>query len=285
LTEINYLSILIADSGSSKADWVLFSDAGETRFRTAGFNPYFFTPPQLAGALITDVVPPLRGITPDAIYFYSAGCAAQERKDLVREGLRTAFQQARIEINDDLLGAARGLLQQQAGFIAILGTGMNNGWYDGTRIVKQVDSLGFILGDEGSGTAIGKRVITAFLRGQMPDELRRPFYDTYQLHRDDIIRLVYGGKEVNRFIAGFARFAGTHLRDPFVKNLVSETFRDFCLKIVSAYPEHGKATFNCAGSVGFQFSEILSEVIAEFGMKPGKIVQSPMDGLVQFHSK
>lgn len=285
MAKIPDLSILIADSGSSKADWVYISGSGETRFRTAGFNPYFFTATRLTKAMIREVIPPLQGSKPDAIFFYGAGCAAQERKELVRDGIQSVFQNARIEINDDLLGAARGLLQQQAGFTAILGTGMNNGWYDGTRIVKQVDSLGFILGDEGSGTAIGKRVIAAVLREEMPEELRHKFYDTYKLHRDDIIRLVYGGNEVNRFIAGFTRFAGDHIRDPFVKNLLAEAFRDFCLKIVSKYREHSEATFNCVGSVGFYFSEILSEVIAEFGMKPGKIVQSPMDGLVAFHTK
>lgn len=283
--EIIDLSILIADSGSTKADWIFTGSESEIRFRTTGFNPYFYTATRFAKALSREVIPQLAGNSPGKIFFYGAGCAADDRKAMVHDAMSSVFEGAVLEVHDDLLGAARGLLKQQTGFIAILGTGMNNGWFNGDRMLKQVDSLGFILGDEGSGTAIGRQIIRAYLRNEMPDQLLEAFKNKYRLQRDDIIRAVYSGNEVNRFIAGFTRFAAEQKQEPYLQNLVMEVFREFFDKIVSKYPERKGATFNAVGSVAFHFSELLSAAVAESGMTLGAIEQSPMEGLLAFHNK
>ncbi|MFI5134763.1 MAG: hypothetical protein ACHQD9_02810 [Chitinophagales bacterium] len=279
------MNFLVADSGSSKAEWHFQRGEKEISFRTSGFNPYFFTPHRLSRSVATEVAPQLHGEIPDTIFFYGAGCAAEDRRTMMIEALRSVFLKSTIEVNDDLLAAARGLLQKASGFIAILGTGMNNGIFDGEKIIQQVDSLGFILGDEGSGTAIGKRLLKSFLRKEFPEVLHREFENEFKLTREEILNSVYSGIEANRFIAGFAQFAAERKSDPFIRNLIKNSFTEFFEKIVSKFPSYKNYSFNCVGSVGFFFSEILIEIAEQFGMKTGKILQSPMDGLVKFHSE
>ena len=279
------VSFLIADSGSTKAEWHFQSGEKSVSFKTNGFNPYFFTSTELSRGISRDVIPHLEDEIPDHIYFYGAGCAAEDRKVIVHDAFKSPFQKSRVEVNDDLLGAARGLLQKNSGFISILGTGMNNGLYDGEKITHQVDSLGFILGDEGSGTAIGKRILKAFLRNEFPPELYSAFESVYKLSRDDIVRSVYSGTEANRFIAGFTRFAAEHQTNPIIREHVKNSFIEFFEKVVSKLPSYQQYSFNCVGSVGFHFSEILTEASLQFGMKTGNILQSPLKGLVKFHSK
>ena len=285
MPQIFNVSFLIADSGSTKAGWYFQSGEKAVSFETNGFNPYFFTSTRLAKAISRDVIPHLEGDVPEKIFFYGAGCAAEDRKVIVRDAFRSLFQKSNIEVNDDLLGAARGLLKRDRGFISILGTGMNNGLYDGLKITDQVDSLGFILGDEGSGTAIGKRMLQTFLRKEFPPELQSEFESAYKLSRDDIVRSIYSGTEVNRFIGGFTRFAVDRQQNPFIRELVKNSFVEFFEKIVTKLPSYQDYSFNCIGSVGFHFSDILSEVSSQFGMKTGSILQSPLEGLVKFHSK
>lgn len=279
------MGFLVADSGSSKAEWRFQSGDKKNSFRTTGFNPYFFTPHRLARSIETEVVPQLHGEIPNEIFFYGAGCAAEDHKAMMRDAFLGIFPNSKVEVNDDLLGAARGLLQKNSGFISILGTGMNNGIYDGEKITQQVDSLGFILGDEGSGTAIGKRLLKSFLRNEFPDKLYSEFENEFKLSREEILNSVYSGIEANRFIAGFAQFAAERKTNSFIHDLIKNSFTEFFEKIVSKIPFYKNYSFNCAGSVGFFFSEILIEVAEQFGMKTGKILQSPMEGLMKFHSE
>jgi N-acetylglucosamine kinase-like BadF-type ATPase len=277
------VAILIADSGSTKATWQFKSHTDEFQFQTRGFNPYFLSGENLAASLKEEVMDRLKEKIPDRVFFYGAGCGAAGQKEIIQFGLKKIYPASAIEVNDDLLGAARGLLGRQEGLICILGTGMNNGWFDGEKITTQVDSLGFILGDEGSGTAIGKRLLMAFLRKEMPGPLRENFDRRYAITRDDIIRSIYAGTEVARFIAGFTRFAADHLHEPFIIQLIERVFTEFFEKIISKYSDRSSITFNCAGSVGYYFSEILQGVARNFGLNAGKVVQSPIAGLVDFH--
>lgn len=279
------MSFLIADLGSTKAGWHFQSGEKVVSFQTGGFNPYFFTSTRLSKTLSHDIIPHLEGEIPEQVFFYGAGCAAEDRKAIVRDAFKSLFQKSNIEVSDDLLGAARGLLQKNSGFISILGTGMNNGLYDGEKITDQVDSLGFILGDEGSGTSIGKRILKAFLRKEFPPELRSEFEAAYKMSRDDIVLSIYSGTEVNRFIAGFTRFAVQRQTNSFIHELIKNSFIEFFEKIVTKLPSYHEYSFNCIGSVGFHFSTILSEVSSQFEMKTGSILQSPLEGLVKFHSQ
>jgi N-acetylglucosamine kinase-like BadF-type ATPase len=217
------------------------------------------------------------------ITFYGAGCY-EDKFSIIQEALRPLFPQATVFVAMDLLGSARALLGRQPGFAAILGTGTNSCLYDGNEITYNVDSLGFMLGDEGSGGYIGKRLISDFIRGYMPKEVRQAFYETYKMTGDDLIDRIYLGEMPNRFCAGFTRFiSGYGQKNEYLDAIVYNAFTDFFTKIVCGYPSYDDYTFNCVGNVGCVFKDTLVSVADKFGMKTGKIISEPMEGLIEYH--
>jgi hypothetical protein len=182
------------------------------------------------------------------------------------------------------LAAARALLGHTEGFAAILGTGTNTCIYDGKNVVQNIDSGAYILGDEGSGCYIGKKLLVDYLRGYMPEAVRKNFWETYHLTPDDVNEQVYSQPLANRFCAGFSKFVydnNVHLE--YTRNLVKTSFEDFFRNLVTHYPNYKSYSFNCIGSVGYNFRNVLEEVVTEHGMKMGNIIRSPIDNLVKFH--
>lgn len=277
--------ILIADSGSTKTDWCLINRAGEDIFfTTVGINPYYAESTRMIDSIRLGIPRNIDAMQIDEVHFYGAGCQ-EDNTEVMEALLRTVFPNAsRITANLDLLAAARGLLGRKAGFAAILGTGTNTCIYDGEKIVHNIDSLGFLLGDEGSGASIGKKVLSDFLRYKMPDAVRRVFIDTYRLSPAEIMNKVYKEPYANRFCAGFARF----LKQPAVDEaysyrLVKTCFEEFFANLVAAYPGYSNYTFNCIGSIGYHFKEILLEVMQAHSMKPGRILSSLVQELANYH--
>jgi glucosamine kinase len=201
----------------------------------------------------------------------------------VADAMHAVFQRARVFVGHDLLAAARALLGRQPGFAAILGTGTNSCVYDGEHVAHNVDSLGYFLGDEGSGAFIGKALLRDYLRGDMPTGLAAEFYATYGLERDDILDQLYNKPFPNRFIASFAKFAYDHNNVSYCRQLVVEAFDLFFKNIIAKYPDYQSHTFNCVGSVGYNFRDALAQVATAHGMKVGKIIRSPIDDLVSYH--
>ncbi|TCC98556.1 N-acetylglucosamine kinase [Pedobacter hiemivivus] len=278
--------ILIADSGSTKTDWCLLDSARKGRyFITEGYNPYFCDEQYIINSIKANLPGEIDRLGITAVHFYGAGC--QDDKVVVMEGiLRSVFSNCeQITAEVDLLAAARGLLGNKPGFAAILGTGTNTCIYDGNRIINNVDSLGFILGDEGSGAAIGKRILRDYLRNKMPESVKRAFYNTYELKPADIIHKIYGEPLANRFCASFTRFLKHPEVDPnYGHQLVKSSFTEFFHNLVSCYPDYNKYTFNCIGSVSYHFAAILEEVLNDFQMEPGRILPSLIAELVSFHA-
>jgi N-acetylglucosamine kinase-like BadF-type ATPase len=275
--------ILIADSGSTNANWCLIGHDGEKKyFKTEGYNPHFVDEKYIAVSLhqsLPDYVD-LDQVT--EINFYGAGCMAG--KSVVMEtALAAVFKRAKVNVAVDLLAAARSLLGRESGFAAILGTGTNTCIYDGKEITHNIDSLGYMLGDEGSGSYIGKKLLQDYLRGYMPESVSKKFSQVIGLSFDEIMDHVYTQPLPNRFCAGFARFAGEHIEEPYLHEVVKNAFTDFFTHLVVHYPDYHHYTFNCLGSVGYYFKNILEETAAAFGMKTGKIIQSSMEGLVKYH--
>jgi hypothetical protein len=185
----------------------------------------------------------------------------------------------------DLLGAARALLGNQAGFAAILGTGSNSCLYDGHTITHNIDSLGFILGDEGSGGYMGKRLISDFIRGYMPEEIQQAFRNTCRLTPDELIDRIYTGEMPNRYCAGFSRFiTGYGRQNEYLDSVVYDAFSDFFRNIVCGYPSYSNYTFNCVGNIGWIFRDTLNRVAAGYNMPVGKFIPEPMQGLIEYHS-
>lgn len=275
--------LLIADGGSTHANWCLVTPGGErSHFTTEGYNPHFVDEPYITGSL-RESLPAF--VTPAEIRevdFYGSGCMAG--KTVVMENaLRAVFGSAIVHASMDLLAAARALLGNSPGFAAILGTGTNTCLYDGVEITQNIDSLGYMLGDEGSGSYIGKKLLQEYLRGFMPEAVNLQFKQWVGLSFDEIFDHVYTQPLPNRFCSELTKFAGEHISVPYVRELVKNAFVDFFTQLVARYPGYRDLSFNCLGSVGYYFRDILQEVALDFGMPMGKIIRSSMEDLVNYH--
>jgi N-acetylglucosamine kinase-like BadF-type ATPase len=218
------------------------------------------------------------------LHFYGAGCEA-DKIGVMTEVLSSVFSNCQqLNAQVDLLAASRGLLGRKPGFAAILGTGTNTCMYDGVNITKNIDSLGFILGDEGSGGAIGKRILSDYLRNKMPPFVCTKFEQLYQFSAEEIIHQVYVEPMPNRFCAQFAKFLNHPDMDAdYSHKLVKASFQQFFENLVCCYPGYTEYTFNCVGSVAYHFKSILLDVLDEFNMAPGLIIPSLITELVDYH--
>ncbi|ADY51583.1 N-acetylglucosamine kinase [Pseudopedobacter saltans DSM 12145] len=278
--------ILIADSGSTKTSWCLLKQGEEPlKFNSEGYNPYYVGADYIEQSVRASLPELVSATEINEVYFYGAGCSA-DKSPVVVEALKKVFVNAGIvEVESDLLAAAKSVLGDSEGFVGILGTGTNSCIYDGKKITDQVDSLGFILGDEGSGAYLGKSVLIAYVRGYMPADLKSKFDKEFNLSSAEIISKIYTEPLPNRFSATFSKFVGDNIDHLFIQQLVKKSFRDFFTNIVSYYPHFSKYSFNCVGSVAYTYLPYLEEVASEFNMSIGQIIRNPLSGLVKYHDR
>ncbi len=277
--------ILIVDSGSTKTDWAFYNPKGLKVFKTQGINPYHQTP-----AAITDIIRnELISQTSDypgqevkELHYYGAGCANQSICLQMCNILKEFFPNAAISVESDMLGAARALCGRSEGVACVLGTGSNSCLYNGQAIVDQVPSLGYILGDEGSSVALGKRLIGDCLKRQLPESVCNEFLERYGLTKDSIIESVYRQPMPNRFIAGFAPFLYEKRNIPEVHKLLIYCFREFFTRNVINYHKPWLPV-HFVGSLAANFSQELTETAESVGMAIGKIEASPLTGLLDYH--
>ncbi len=277
--------ILIADSGSSKTDWRLVTEKGTRALRTLGINPYHSSEEEIARELATlDLEGNERKIL--EIYFYGSGVANEEMKNILRNCLQQRIGvHPYIQVNDDLLGVARALFQEDDGIACILGTGSNSGLYIDGAISDKVPALGYSLGDEGSGTDIGKRLVNALHKRKLSDTLRKSIIAEEGLSMDQILENVYQKPHANRYLASLAQVAAKHISDEEIRAIVREAFEDFIEKNISKYRDFTTMDIGFAGSVAFHFREILEEVLEKHQLKCRKIIAAPIEGLLEFHRK
>ncbi len=276
--------ILIADSGSTKTAWCLVRDSQIVkRFETAGINPFFQTEDEVVAQLKDGLLPEVEANCVENIYFYGAGCANPE-KNRVLEGLlmsvvgsKTAF------VASDMLGAARGLLGRESGIACILGTGANSGVYDGEDLVKGVYAGGYILGDEGSGGVLGKLLISDWVKKQMPQDIYDALTEEYGLTYLGIVDRVYKQAFPNRWLAQFTKFMSAHREHPYIHNLLFEAFKAFFERNIKQYDEWKALEVGFVGSIAFYFNAELREAAEVCGVKLGKVMQNPIEGLVEYH--
>jgi N-acetylglucosamine kinase-like BadF-type ATPase len=275
--------ILIADSGSTKTDWVLTDKKNRSSYRTIGYNPYFIDTNRIFDSVSSTLSPALDADSVEKIYFYGAGCSNDENIDIVKKALEKCFKNSRVWVGHDMLAAARALLGRNEGFAAILGTGSNTCIYDGKQVTKNIDSLGYLLGDEGSGSYIGKKIIRDYLRGFLPPDLESKFKEKYRLKDSDIYDTLYNRPLPNRFLAGFCEFAYENKDHGHIRRIVDVSFSDFFRHLVIRYEGYEKHTFNCIGAVAHSFKNILEDVALRYDMQCGRILRSPIEDLVGFH--
>jgi len=277
--------IIIADGGSTKTNWCLVTEEGKkVYFNTEGYNPYFSSTAYIIQSLADNLPTDLEKNEITEVNYYGAGCSTDEMRNIVAEAMRAVFTKARVYVGHDLLAAARALLGTSEGFAAILGTGTNSCIYNGKEVVHNIDSGAYILGDEGSGCYIGKKLLVDYLRGYMPEAVRKLFWDTFKLTPDDVNEQVYTQPRANRFCASFSKFVYDNpVNIEYSRNIVRTSFEDFFRNLVTHYPNYQNYTFNCIGSVGYNFRNVLEEVVTENGMVVGNIIRSPIDNLVKYH--
>jgi N-acetylglucosamine kinase-like BadF-type ATPase len=275
--------ILIADSGSTKTTWC-FADRQNDKNQfilTSGINPYYQNESEILDKLKSEFSLELPDI--GAIYFYGAGCTNPEVNRVVAKPLKTFFGAEQIEVNTDLMAAARSLCGRDPGIACILGTGSNSCYYDGKNIVNHVSPLGFILGDEGSGAVLGKTLLSDILKKQLPESMISLFYEEYKVTPVEIMENIYRRPFPNRYAAQFSRFLYKHSEKPEIRNLLTKSFRSFFTRNVLQYPEAFHYPVHFSGSIAWYFQDLLKETAVSLSLKPGKIVQDPIEGLVEYH--
>ncbi len=277
---------LLADSGSTKTHWRLLNANNEARnIFSKGINPFYQTTDEISaelGEVLLPQIPEPAKIS--EIHFYGAGCSFPEKKNAVRDALKMFFAEASIEVESDLLGAARSLLGHEKGIACILGTGSNSCYYNGSAIEQNISPLGFILGDEGSGAVLGKLLVADCLKNQISEDLKNAFFRKYNYSAAEILENVYRKPFPNRFLAQFTPFLSEHIEEPYVFNLVFDAFDSFLCRNVLQYPlDDLRVGFT--GSVAYFFKDTIEIVCSERGVQISDITQNPMEGLMQFHKK
>jgi glucosamine kinase len=277
------MSILIADSGSTKCEWCFISNRQKQFVTTQGASPYFLNEGEIAAIIRKELLPALKKKNPAFIYFYGTGCAAAVNRAIVRRAIKNVFPGAGIEVQHDLTGAARALCGNNKGIVAILGTGSNSGYYNGNKIIRNSPGLGYVLGDEGSGAYLGKKVLQHYLYKTFDGELLDIFYKKYKINASDILDSIYKKPLPNRYIASFAMFLKANRGHYMIENIIEDGLRDFFSIHLSRYPESGGVPVYFTGSVAFGFQDILKELCKTYGWQAGKFLARPMPGLIAYH--
>lgn len=278
------MNYLVADSGATKTKWCLESDSTSDSYYTEGLNPYYHTTASITDVINDELVPKLKGRHIDEIYFYGAGCDSPVNEQAVYKSLNAIFPDAQIEVEHDLLGAARACFFDEPGIACILGTGSNSCLYDGAGIAEHIPSLAFILGDEGSAGYFGKKLINSYFRFEIPEELKKDLEKNYNMNLEDIMRGASRGSQISRFVASYAKFLGDHADHPFAKNILREGFTSFITRILKNYSNAETHKISFVGSVAFAHQDMIREILQDEGLNSGAFYRNPLDRLITFHT-
>ena len=274
---------LIAESGSTRTEWALVEDNHLVqRVFTEGLNPFFQTRREISRSVRLGLPESFFKKKLDQVYYYGAGCSSYEKKNILGASLVAQFKTP-IQVESDLLAAARGLFKCEAGIACILGTGSNSCFYDGKIIVKNVKAAGYILGDEGSGAVLGKLFLADLLKGLAPKELANEFHEKFRISVNDVMESVYNLPFPNRFLGTIAYFLGDYMDNEYVYNLLTNNLRSFFNRNVCQY-DYINYPIRFVGSLAYAYPAILQEVAQEFGVEIDVIEETPMNGLIEFHS-
>ena len=275
---------LIADSGATKAEWCLLINGKRKTIITQGISPYFLNTEQIVDLLMKELKPKLKNIEVDEVFYYGTGCSNPANAKLVQKAISKVFVNAKTDVQHDLMAAARALCGRKRGIACILGTGSNSCYYNGKKIVKNSPGLGYVLGDEGSGAYLGKKVVQYYLYDTFDEELRGRFNATYNTTAAEILENVYKKPLPNRYLAGFTKFLADN-RDHFmIENIIEDGLNDFFFTHLCKYKEVWNMPVNFAGSVAFGFKDVLQQLCNSYEFELGSVMKNPMEGLVEYHS-
>lgn len=275
--------ILIADSGSTKTAWRLIKSTGEiAEITTSGINPFF----RNTDNIIEDLTVNLLSETGDDIsniWFYGTGIVNNEKADVIGKALKKLYSNAKITVENDLLGACRALFGNNAGIACIMGTGSNAALFDGEKVKTNVPPLGFILGDEGSGAYLGKNLLGDLFKNVMPENLRNLFLNKYQLTKDEVLNRVYREPKPNHFLASFTPFLAENIDNEYCNKLVKRSFEAFIERNILKTDNYDCYKIGFVGSIAWFFNEILIESLHKYGIQDPLIIKEPIHKLVNYH--
>ncbi len=280
------MAILIADSGATKCEWCYIDDKKrKKRISTQGISPYFLNTDQIETLLRLELIPGLGKAQPQEIYYYGTGCKNPENAKSIRKAIARVFEGAKIEVNTDLMAAARALCGDQKGIVSILGTGSNSCYFDGKKIKKNSPGLGYVLGDEGSGAYLGKKVLQYYLYGTFDEELKYKFDLKYNTNSLAILDQVYKHPLPNKYLAGFTLFLVENRGHYMIENIIEDGINDFFFTHLCKYGESWKLSQYFVGSVAFGFKDVIRDLCSSYEFEFGKILRAPMEGLIDYHNK
>jgi glucosamine kinase len=274
---------LIADSGSTKAEWCLIDGKKKKTFFTQGLSPYFLSTEQIQKILELELKSKMRKVEPDEVFFYGTGCSNPNNVILVKKAIQKVFTKAKISVDHDLMGAAKALCGNEKGIACILGTGSNSCFYNGKKIIKNSPGLGYVLGDEGSGAYLGKKVIQYFLYNTFDEDLMDRFNAKFNTNNNEILEAVYKKPLPNRYLASFTIFLAENRGHYMVENIIEDGFNDFFFNHIYKYRESWTLPINFIGSVAFGFKDVLKEMCSSYELQLGTVLKKPMDGLIKYH--
>lgn len=273
---------VIADSSSTRTEWCLIDNHEILAHAvTTGLNPMFLTRREISHIIRLELPKEFFHRRWDIIHFYGAGCSSPEKIKIVEASLVAQFKTP-ADVESDMLGAARGLLLDQPGLACILGTGSNSCQYDGAAIVKRVRAGGFILGDEGGGSALGRLFIGDLIKDLAPRQLIEEFEMQFNLTIDGIMDQVYNNPYANRNLRNYSLFLAEHIDNDYVRTLVTNEIDRFFVRHICQY-DYKELPVCFVGTIATKFSEILLQVAERYDVKVKKIVSNSMPGLVSFH--
>lgn len=275
---------LIADSGATKCEWCVLENGKKKRsITTQGISPYFLTEQQITALLQKELLPKLKKFEISHIHYYGTGLGNPLNVKVMRKVFRTLFPGIKTEIQNDLLAAARALCGHKKGIACILGTGANSCFYNGKRIVKNSPGLGYVLGDEGSGAYLGRKVLQYYLYKTYDEELMARFEKRFHVTSVDILENVYKKPLANRYLAGFAIFLAENRGHYMIENIIEDGLNDFFFTHLYKYRESWSLPIHFTGSIAYGFRDVLKELCATYELELGRVLKAPMDGLIEYH--
>lgn len=277
------MNILIADSGATKCEWCLLQNGKKKLIYTQGISPYFLNEKQIQELLIKELLPKIKSVQPDEIFYYGTGCITIENKKLVKKAINKVFPTSKIFVDHDMTGASLALCGSEKGIACILGTGSNSCYFNGKKIITNRPGLGYVLGDEGSGAYLGKKVLQYYLYDTFDEELRYKFNLKYNTNRAEILDNIYKKPLPNRYLASFTIFLSENRGHYMIENILEDGINDFFFTHLCKYNESWKFPIHFAGAVAYGFRDVIKDLCNSYEFELGNILKKPMDGLIKFH--
>ena len=277
------MAILIADSGSTKCEWCLLNNGRKKSIFTQGMSPYFLNSEQVQAVMRTELLPNIKNQTITDIFFYGTGCLDPRNAKMMKAAISKVFAGASVQVEHDLAGVSKAVCGDTKGIACILGTGSNSCYFNGKKVVKNSPGIGYILGDEGSGAYLGRKVVQYYLYGTFDEELRYKFDEKYHVTAAGILENIYQKPLANRYLASYCLFLAENRGHYMIENIIEDGLNDFFFTHLCKFTESWKYPIHFVGSVGYGFRDVLKDLCSSYEFDLGKIIKNPMEGLIEYH--